>query len=271
MKGQIYRFKCIFVKNHGDMPRYFLKLAYKGSLFHGWQLQPNAVSVQGYLSEALGILLKQEVELCGCGRTDTGVHASCFYAHFNTRHELSAHFTERLPARLNSLLPKDIAVYHCYEVADDLHARFSALSRTYQYRIARIRDPFLQGLSFYYPHELDADLMQKGAQILKVYKDFSCFSRSHTQTKTNDCRIMAADWKTEGNLLVFEIRADRFLRNMVRAITGTLIDVGRGKTDTEEFRAIIQSGNRSRAGKSMPAEGLFLCQVEYPENAFTGR
>lgn len=248
------------------MPRYFIKLAFNGTAYHGWQLQPNAITVQQILGEALSMILRHETGLTGCGRTDTGVHASEYFAHFETDPALTAFACRNLTAKLNAFLPKDISIEKIFPVPDDAHARFSALSRTYEYRISRKKNPFLEEFSFQYTLPLDIGRMNACAKIITEFRDFSCFSKSHTQTKTNDCMISGAEWIQQGDQLIFRITADRFLRNMVRAIVGTLIDAGRGKTDEDGIREIILSGNRCEAGKSMPACGLFLTAVRYPED-----
>lgn len=244
--------------------RYFIHFSFDGTAYHGWQRQENALTVQEVLEQSLSLVCREEIELTGCGRTDAGVHAAHFYAHFDLEVNWSPTVLQRLPRKLNSILPKDIAVKEIYPVANEMHARFSPLSRTYQYRISRTKDPFLEAFSYYYPLELDVVKMNEGARVLFEYEDFSCFSRSHTQVKTNLCKIYGAQWESRDDLLIFTITADRFLRNMVRAICGTLIDLGRGRIDLQDLRSIIESKKRSNAGKSMPAKGLFLTAVEYP-------
>jgi tRNA pseudouridine38-40 synthase len=247
------------------MNRYFIQLAYKGTAYHGWQLQNNAVTVQEVLESALSLLLREKSELTGCGRTDTGVHASEFFAHFESEKDLLPAVLKKYGDKLNGLLPDDITVRSIFRVPPDMHARFSALSRTYEYRLLRRQNPFDVEFTHFYRFPLNVERMNRGAEILMEYTDFSCFSRSHTQTKTNDCRIMQARWEEHGSLLVFRITADRFLRNMVRAISGTLLELGRGKIDEDALRSIILSKDRCKAGKSMPAKALFLTHVEYPE------
>lgn len=252
------------------MYRYFIHLAYNGTAYHGWQLQPNAVTVQQVLTDALRLILRFQVILTGCGRTDTGVHASCFYAHFETDDFMSAEDCAQLTKKLNNILPNDISLYSVFPVATDTHARFSASARSYEYRIARRKNPFTTDFSYRFTPPLDLERMNEGARIIAEYSDFSCFSKSHTQTHTNLCRITKAEWtRPADDLLVFNITADRFLRNMVRAIVGTLLEMGQAKLDAAGLRAIISSGNRCEAGQSMPARGLFLVQVEYPEGLLT--
>ncbi len=247
------------------MARYFLKLAYNGARYHGWQVQENAHTVQAELNGKLSLLLGKEINLVGCGRTDTGVHARTFYAHFDTGTPL--HFPEgtgQFVYRLNGFLPKDIVVYALWQVAEDHHARFSALKRTYRYYITRQKNPFLDGLAYLYTGALDVDKMKKATGILLDYSDFTSFSKLHTQTATNICRIEEAFWEEQGDLLVFTVTADRFLRNMVRAITGTLLEIGKGKLEPEDMKRIIEAKDRNKAGFSAPAHGLFLEQIEYP-------
>ena len=241
------------------MRRYFLHLAYNGSRYHGWQIQPEAISVQEELEKCLSLKLGEKISITGCG--DTGVHARNFYAHFDVEKEISN--CEELVHRLNIFLPNDIVIYRCWEVDNDLHARFDATSRTYHYYISRSKNPFHTYDAFYYHGKLDVVLMQEAANILFEYTDFTSFSKLHTQVKTNNCKIMEARFFEENDLLVFEIKADRFLRNMVRAVVGTLLEVGRGRLSIEQFRAVIENKNRCSAGTSMPAHALFLENVEY--------
>lgn len=248
------------------MSRYFLKLAYNGSAYHGWQMQPNALSVQTVVEEALSLILREKMAIVGCGRTDAGVHASVFYAHFDTETPFDA---ASLVRRLNAFLSGDIVVYECYPVADDLHARFSAEYRTYHYYLTLQKNPFLSPFSYQIFKNVDFEKMNEAAKVLSEYTDFSAFSKSHTQTLTNNCKIINAVWSQcrEKGLWRFEITADRFLRNMVRAIVGTLLEVGYENLSVEDFRRIIESKDRKKAGLSVPAHGLFLCDVGYPEGA----
>ena len=242
--------------------RYFIELAYKGTHFHGWQVQPDAISVQEVLEKALSTKLQEKIVVTGAGRTDTGVHASFFVAHFDTQKSFD---TGSTIYGLNNLVGKDIAIYKIFPVADNLHARFDAVSRTYEYRICQTKNPFLKEISTFLNKDLDLDLMNKASQLLFEYTDFTSFSKLHTDTKTNNCKITQAFWAPQNELLVFTITADRFLRNMVRAIVGTLIDLGEHKISIDEFRKIIEAKDRAKAGKSAPAEGLFLTQIEYPK------
>jgi len=251
-----------------EVHRYFIRLSFNGKNYHGWQMQKNAVTVQQVVTEAVSLVLRHPVEITGCGRTDTGVHAEEYFAHFDSEKEITDSGCGRLAQKLNSFLPGDIAIQSVFKVPADAHARFSATRRTYQYHISRSKDPFSREFSLYYAGPLDVLKMNRGAKTLKEFTDFSCFSRSHTQTKTNDCKIFDARWKEANDMLVFTITADRFLRNMVRAIVGTLLEMGRGKITEKGLREIILSKNRSRAGKSVAAQGLFLTRVKYPKYIF---
>jgi tRNA pseudouridine38-40 synthase len=247
--------------------RYFLFLSYKGTNFHGWQIQPQAVTVQKTLDSALSLVLNENVSTIGAGRTDAGVHALAFCAHFDSfKPDLIS--DKKLIFRLNRLLPKDIAVKSIRKVLPDANARYSAISRTYEYFVSRTKDPFSEASSWFIHGNIDIDSMNAACRILLKYSDFTSFSKLHSDTKTNLCRIDYAHWSEKGDILVFTIRSDRFLRNMVRAITGTMIDIGFGKIDAEQFEAIIIAKDRCSAGKSAPAKGLFLTDIEYPEEIF---
>ncbi|MCZ4245568.1 tRNA pseudouridine(38-40) synthase TruA [Pedobacter punctiformis] len=243
--------------------RYFIQLAYDGSLYHGWQIQPNAITVQECLDKAMSIYFRQTIETLGCGRTDTGVHATEFFAHFDIE-DVAEEWVLNAISGINALLPYQIAAKKIIAVADDAHARFDATARAYKYYIHFEKDPFKLNRSWLVKDKLDVVLMNEAAKELFNYQDFSCFSKSNTQTFTNNCTISKAIFEeTEGGL-VFTIKADRFLRNMVRAIMGTLIRVGKGEIDIEDFKKIIESKNRSKAGQSVAACGLYLVRVEYP-------
>lgn len=248
------------------MPRYFIRLAYNGTNYCGWQVQPNAVTVQSTLDKYLHMLLQVPIETVGCGRTDTGVHAADFYVHIDLEKPLAD--KAQITFKLNKVLPADIAIKEIVEVTPDGHARFSATVREYEYRITRKKSPFLQNTAYFHYGNLDIDAMNQAAAFLPTITDFKAFSRTHTDTKTTLCNVTQAYWKVEGDILVFTITANRFLRNMVRAVVGTLIDVGRGKITQEEFKNIALSLNRAEAGDSAPAEGLFLTRVEYPAEIF---
>ncbi len=242
--------------------RYFMHLAYNGAPYHGWQRQPNACSVQEELEKALSTVLRQPIAVTGAGRTDTGVNARCMYAHFDVEKEIAD--TRRLVASLNSIVGRDIAVYSIVRVADDAHARFDATSRTYKYFIGKQKSPFGYLFAWTPPYALDLEAMNAAAAHLFDYTDFTSFSKLHTDVKTNNCRIDYARWDDEGDRLVFTITADRFLRNMVRAIVGTLVDVGRHKITVEQFCQIIERKNRCEAGTSVPGNALFLWNITYP-------
>lgn len=241
--------------------RYFIHLAYNGTRFHGWQIQPNATSVQENLNKAFSVLLQTEINLMGAGRTDTGVHAREMYAHFDSDNSFDI---TTLVHKLNSFLPKDIVIYDIIPVHDDAHSRFDATKRTYEYHIHQFKNPFIDELSWYFHQPLDIDLMNQASQLLFNYTDFECFSKVNTDVNTFDCTIFEAYWKRGKNdQLVFTISANRFLRNMVRSIVGTLINVGLHKITLDDFTKIIESKSREKAGFSVPAHGLYLTKIEY--------
>lgn len=245
------------------MERYFIHLAYNGTNYHGWQIQPNARSVQEVIQKSLKTLLKTDIKLIGCGRTDTGVHARNFYAHFDFD-ILNIDDLEKLVYKLNQILPEDVFIYHIFRVEKNAHSRFDALSRTYKYYISNRKEIFMSDFVWQYHVHLDINKMNETSSLLKEYTDFTSFSKLHTDVKTNNCRISEAYWTKEANQIVFTISADRFLRNMVRSIVGTLIDVGKEKMTKNEFCNVIESKNRSAAGTSVPAKGLFLENIQYP-------
>ena len=242
--------------------RYFMRLAYNGADFHGWQSQPNAVSVQEIIEKALSMVLRKETPITGAGRTDTGVNAALMYAHFDVDEVIND--TETLVTRLNSIVGRDISIYKIFQVHDDAHARFDATARTYKYFVHTSKSPFLYPFSWRAMCKLDFDIMNEAAEKLYEFTDFTSFSKLHTDVKTNNCKITHARWERDGEQWVFTITADRFLRNMVRAIVGTLVDVGRGKITVEQFCGIIEKKNRCSAGTSMPGNALFLWHVSYP-------
>ncbi len=247
--------------------RYFVFLSYLGTGFHGWQRQPKAKTVQQLLEEVFSLKLGETISLTGAGRTDTGVHALSYCAHFDSaREDLAAN--DDFVFGLNRFLPSGVAVDSIVRVRSDASARYSAISRTYVYRILRKKDPFLAETGWCYTGELDIESMNKAASILMEYSDFASFCKSDTDVKTTICRINEANWSQNGHILEFRITADRFLRNMVRAIAGTMIEIGLGKTSVEEFRSIIEAGDRTRAGQSAPAHGLLLTGVTYPAEIF---
>jgi len=247
--------------------RYFIYISFKGSNYHGWQIQPNAVTVQQVVENALCTILGKKTALTGAGRTDSGVHARIFCAHFDSE---SPHLSENISLiyRLNSYLPKDISVLYLSEVYPDAHARFSALSRTYKYYITRTKDPFSEDFTWFLQNDVNLDMMNRACVVLMKYKDFTSFCRLHSDAETNECTIFQAFWEQHAGKMIFTIKADRFLRNMVRAIVGTMIQVGKGKTDINEFEKIILAKERSKAGMSAPAQGLFLEEIEYPPEIF---
>jgi len=242
-----------------------MEFSFVGTNYHGWQLQKNAHSVQAEMNTALSTLFQEEISCIGCGRTDTGVHARQFFAHFDTKRAGGKEDLNKWTFQLNCLLPKDIGVNKIISVKDNANARFDAYSRTYEYHIIRKKDPFKDNFACFLYGTLDVAEMNKAAEILLEHTDFSCFSKSRTQVKTNECEVTYAKWKTDKDKnLVFTITANRFLRGMVRAIVGTLVDIGQGKLQAEDFHKIIEGKKRSAAGESMPACGLFLVDIKYP-------
>lgn len=255
------------------MQRYFIQLAYDGSDYSGWQIQPNEKTVQSVLEHALSTLLKTEIALTGAGRTDTGVHASFFIAHFDLDPDLnndmnsSSEFidpsSDRFIFKLNRFLPGDIVIYKIYKVPEDRHARFSARYRSYEYHISSLKPIFNRNYCHYVYGELDLETINSCCKVITETTDFTSFARLHSDVKTNNCRVTLARWKKSEQGYIFEISADRFLRNMVRSITGTLLDVGMGKVDLKGFREIVEAKDRGRAGSSAPARGLFLVDIGY--------
>ncbi len=244
--------------------RYFIRLSYLGTGFHGWQIQSGSPTIQQTLEEALSLLIREEIRLTGAGRTDTGVHAKIFYAHFTSEQPASVIADRHLVYKLNRLLPQGIAVHAIFPVAGNAHARFHATSRTYQYFICTEKDPFWYQRAWQYERPLQIKAMQEAAGILTEHDDFSSFARSNTQVKTNICRVQKAVWEQDGHILCFTIQADRFLRNMVRAIVGTMVDVGLEKITPAGFDMIIRKKDRRCAGYSAPAWGLYLTDIQYP-------
>lgn len=243
--------------------RYFIELSYNGAAYHGWQIQPDAISVQEVLEKALSVLLKSTISIMGAGRTDTGVHAKQMYAHFDVDTVFNS---VDLVYKLNAFLPRDIAIHDLFKVKDDVHARFHATSRMYLYRLSVQKNVFNVNQAYYVKQKVNVENMQEAAKILLEYNDFQCFSKSKTDVKTYLCQIMKADWTLVNGELHFTIKADRFLRNMVRAIVGTMINIGLGKIQVQDLHHIIKSKNRSNAGFSVPAHGLYLIEVEYPKD-----
>lgn len=247
--------------------RYFIHLSYNGTNFCGWQIQPNEPSVQETIEKALFYILKEKINITGCGRTDTGVHALSYYAHFDFK-EMTSEELEKLTYRLNAFFSYDIRIISIKKVSDDAHARFDAISRTYKYYIATQKQPFNNDFTYYLPRPLNIEKMNKACEKLLTYTDFTSFSKLHTQVNNNNCTINFASWEKEGDLLVFTINANRFLRNMVRSIVGTMIEVGLEKINVEEFCKIIEEKNRSSAGVSVAAKALFLFDVVYEKGIF---
>jgi tRNA pseudouridine38-40 synthase len=236
-------------------------------MYHGWQLQPNSVTVQKIMDNALSVVLNEDISTTGAGRTDTGVHALFFCAHFDS---LSPDLTARknLVFRLNRFLPEDISVSSIRKVLPDANARYSAISRTYKYYLSLTKNPFFNSSSWFLHGDIDIDAMNQACRTLITYSDFTSFSKLHSDSKTNICKIHDARWEKENNSLVFKIKADRFLRNMVRAIVGTMVEIGFGKMNQKEFEEVILATDRCRAGTSAPAKGLFLTDIEYPAEIF---
>jgi tRNA pseudouridine38-40 synthase len=248
--------------------RYFIYISYKGTSYHGWQVQPNSVTVQKILDETLTTILNEEIATVGAGRTDAGVHALVFCAHFDSSAPDLAN-NKSLIFRLNRFLPTDISVSRLLKVKSDAHARFSATSRTYRYNISKTKNPFWTESSWFVHVNTDTSLLNETCALLLNYTDFTSFSKLHTDTKTNNCKIYYAVWEEADDRLIFTIKADRFLRNMVRAIVGTMMEVGTHKISLKEFEEIILARDRCKAGKSAPAKGLFLVDIEYPEEIFS--
>jgi tRNA pseudouridine38-40 synthase len=259
--------KNYICKNSFVKIRYFIFISYRGTSYHGWQIQPNSITVQKILDEALSVVLNEKITTLGAGRTDTGVHAMFFCAHFESTIQDITH-AKNLTYKLNSYLPNDISVTTIKKVLPDANARFSAISRTYTYYISHLKDPFSENTSWLVHNDLNISVMNKACGVLLNNSDFTSFSKLHSDTKSNICKIYEAGWVQRENLLVFTIKADRFLRNMVRAIVGTMVDIGSGKTTLKEFGEIILAKDRCSAGKSAPAKGLFLTDIEYPEEIF---
>ena len=252
--------------------RYFIELSYRGTNYHGWQRQPNGISVQEVIEKALQTMLRQPIGILGSGRTDTGVHAEQQYAHFDVENPLPN--LPQLQHSLNAILPDDVAIHQIFPVHTDDHARFTATSRYYQYRIIRCKSPFKTKMAYVFNPELDVEAMNDAADRLRQYTDFESFSKIKTDVKTFNCSIAFAYWEVDDEVnpahanLTFHIKADRFLRGMVRAIVGTLLDVGQGRITPDTFEAIIQAKVRKQAGRAVPPDGLFLVEVGYPDAVF---
>ncbi|MBI1222052.1 MAG: tRNA pseudouridine(38-40) synthase TruA [Bacteroidetes bacterium] len=244
--------------------RYALELAYEGTRYYGWQSQSVGNTVQQAIEEALEKVTRQYLPVMGCGRTDTGVHAKNYFLHF----DWDAQPDERFIFRLNNALPRDIAVYRIFPVTDKFHARFSAVSRKYEYHIITQPDPFSRDWAYFRYGELNLEKMDEACQYLLTCRDFKSFSKSRTDVKTYNCDLMECRWEKSSDRLIFHVRADRFLRNMVRAMVGTMLDIGSGKLTLSELPELMQAGDRSNAGTSVPAKGLYLTEVNYPWDKF---
>ncbi|MCF8278436.1 MAG: tRNA pseudouridine(38-40) synthase TruA [Flavobacteriales bacterium] len=247
--------------------RYFIKLAYDGTAFHGWQMQDDAPSVQQELNEKLSTILQQDIMAMGCGRTDAGVHASEFYAHFDVADVIPMEIPLFIH-KLNTMLHRNIAVSEIIPVSSDAHARFDATKRSYQYIISRTKNPFRPDQCYKFNLALDIDRMNKACQLLLGEQDFGCFCKANADNHTNICTVHHAEWKEMNDLITFDITANRFLRNMVRAIVGTVLEIGQGTKEVHELQLIIDSKDRTKAGRSVPAHGLYLTNVQYPSDIF---
>lgn len=245
--------------------RYFIELSYNGTSFHGWQIQPNATSVQQTVENALSLILRETISIVGAGRTDAGVHAKYIVAHFNTKTKFEAN---NLVYKLNSFLPESIAIQNIFRVKPEAHARFDATARAYEYRIITQKNPFETNSAYLLKTTLNVEAMNAAAKKMLNYTNFKCFSKSKTDVKTYNCEIFYAYWEQVDHVLIFHISANRFLRNMVRAIVGTLLEIGSGKLPIEAIDKIIASENRSEAGYSVPAKGLYLTKVIYPKSIY---
>ncbi|MCK9219988.1 MAG: tRNA pseudouridine(38-40) synthase TruA [Bacteroidales bacterium] len=249
--------------------RYFIHLAYDGTNFHGWQRQSNSVTIQQVMESVMTLVMHFPITLTGAGRTDSGVHATSYFAHFDIQVKLGEEERKDLVFKLNRFLNHQIVVFSIFPVPEKAHARFSAVSRTYKYYITTRKNPFRYPFSFYLFGKIDMQLMNTGADLLTEYSDFTSFSKVDHDTRTNICKILYARWETVDDGLTFTITANRFLRNMVRAIVGTLLEVGKEKITMEEVRQIVESKNRCNAGESVPAKGLFLHSIQYPETVYS--
>jgi len=244
--------------------RYVVEIAFDGSSYHGWQIQPNAHTVQQEIEEKLKTLLQEKIGIMGCGRTDTGVHARQFFFHFDSEQDLNVDFV----FRMNQLLAADISMRHIWQTPDDFHSRFQAQSRTYTYHIHRLKDPFQIKRSYYFRSALNLIEMNNAANWLLSNTEFGAFCKSKADNKTNICRLSECNWLEQNDQLLFTITADRFLRNMVRAVVGTLLDIGLGKTSLSDLQAIVATNQRSAAGESVPAHGLYLAKVVYDQTSW---
>jgi tRNA pseudouridine38-40 synthase len=243
------------------LSRYFLQIAYKGTHYHGWQVQQNATGIQEIFNEKLSVLFGEAIYCIGCGRTDTGVHARKFFLHFDT----TKPYYPGLAGKLNIFLPKDIVVQKVFEAPGEAHARWNATSRTYEYILSMKKDPFLLGLAGFEHNKLDTEKMNAACELLIQYHDFEALSKVNVQNKHHLCNIFEARWQTNGDVLLFTISANRFLRGMVRVVVGTMILIGKGKMSLDEFKTLLESKDRRKAGPAALADGLYLTDVQYPE------
>ncbi len=256
----------IFAPSEKMYTRYFIRLSYNGSNYHGWQYQPNAMSVQEMLQDKVSVLLREKTDIMGAGRTDTGVHATEYYAHFDALRD-DLHTDADFLFKLNCMLPDDIAIHGVYAMPENAHARFAAVARTYHYHLVRKKDAFAVGRAWEVRwRNLDAEKMNEAAAILLNYKNFASFERTGSDNKTSICDVTESYWEINGDKMKYVITANRFLRNMVRAVVGTLVDVGRGKLQPADLHTIIETQQRSEAGSSAPAHGLYLARIKYPEH-----
>jgi tRNA pseudouridine38-40 synthase len=244
--------------------RYFIEIAYRGTAYHGWQIQQNALGIQQLLNEKLSLKLGEEIYCIGCGRTDTGVHARQFYLHLDVNKDIPADFIRQM----NNFLPADIALHRIFPVPEKAHSRFSAVERTYTYILSLEKDPFMLGLSGFYYDGMDLESMNEAAGILTEFSDFTALCKISKDQKNNLCSIKAASWRGNGKLLVFTITANRFLRGMVRILVGTLMEIGKGRMSVSAFRELLSQQERTQAGSAAPAEGLYLTEVKYPDWVF---
>ncbi|MEP5613226.1 MAG: tRNA pseudouridine(38-40) synthase TruA [Cyclobacteriaceae bacterium] len=245
--------------------RYFLDISYEGTAYHGWQIQPTGNTVQEEIEKALSTILKEKISIMGSGRTDTRVHATQQIAHFDTLAELTP---ADLVYKLNSFLPKDIAIRSIKAVGNDAHARFDAVKRTYHYHLHQGKNPFKQDVSYHFKQDIDRDAILEGCEIIRNWENFECFSKVHTEVNNFNCQIFAIDWLQNEDSDLFVVTANRFLRGMVRAMVGTLLDLGTHKTNIEDLKGVLESNDRSRAGRAVPPQGLFLERIEYPTNVY---
>lgn len=244
------------------MYNYVISLAYNGKNYHGWQIQPNANTIQAEIQKALSVILREQIRIVGAGRTDTGVHASFYVANFKFSKKIID--LEKLTKSLNGFLPNDISIYSISNIDNDFNSRFAAISRTYHYNISTIKTPFWSDFSLLHIYKLDVEKMKQACEILFEYKNFKSFEKLHSDNKTSNCQMYEAKWTETENMLIFKIKADRFLRNMVRSIVGTMLEIGRNKVTIEQFRNIIESRKRANAGASVLPNGLFLTDIQYP-------